>query len=403
LIVQSKAVRTPLFAATQTLLETADVLETGCLAVDSKLVVRGWNHWLESASEIPASDAIGRAVTEVFELNEESIAVRSLRRAVAGEAVVLAHRFHGYMVPLPPPPGFSRTEYMQQSARVLPHIFESGEAGAIALIEDVTERVVRERDLNEAKDRAESASKAKSEFLAAISHELRTPLTAILGYTDLMQSRIGGPLTQVQQDHLSRITAGTWHLIKIIDEILSFSRVEAKKYELSLESVNISDIVNQTTALLQQQAISKGISLDIQLPNSPAIITTDPLKVRQILLNVIGNAIKFTEHGSVTVQLRVDAASVVCVVTDTGPGIPEAMHQLVFEPFVQADQSITRAKGGTGLGLALSRSLAELLGGDLTLQRSDRTGSQFLLILPLHAQPSGDAHVRDVNPAVGKL
>ena len=204
----------------------------------------------------------------------------------------------------------------------------------------------------------------------------------------------------MQQDHLSRITAGTWHLIKIIDEILSFSRVEARKYELAPESVNVSDIVNQTTALLQQQAASKGISLDIQLPNSPVFIVTAALKVRQILLNVIGNAIKFTEYGSVNVQLRTDETSVYCSISDTGPGIPERMHSLVFEPFVQADQSATRAKGGTGLGLALSRSLAELLGGSLTLIRSNSSGSQFLLTLPIHFPTSGHAHISDVNAAV---
>ncbi len=396
----SSEVRIPGASSLAALLQMADVLDTGCMVVDENLVIRGWNRWLESATDLPAGAVVNRPVTAVFDVAENSVAVRSLRRAINGEAVVLAHQFHHYMLPIAAPPGYARIEQMQQSARVLPHTFESGARGAVALIEDVTERVVRERDLDEARERAESASKAKSEFLAAISHELRTPLTAILGYTDLMQSGIGGSLTSMQQDHLSRITAGTWHLIKIIDEILSFSRVEARKYELAPESVNVSDIVNQTAALLQQQAVSKGISLDIQLPNTPVVIVTDALKVRQILLNVIGNAIKFTEHGSVMVQLRTDETSVYCSVTDTGPGVPERMHSLIFEPFVQADQSATRAKGGTGLGLALSRSLAELLGGSLTLVRSDSSGSQFLLTLPLHFPTSGHAHVGDVNAAV---
>ncbi|HET9441075.1 MAG TPA: ATP-binding protein [Longimicrobiales bacterium] len=383
------------------LLHIADVLDTGCVMVDQQLVVRGWNRWLESASDLSASAVIGRKLTDVLALADDSIAVRSLRRALAGESVVLAQQFHQFMLPLAPPPGFVGLANMQQSARVVPHKLENGEEGAVALVQDVTERVIRERDLNEAKERAESASKAKSEFLAAISHELRTPLTAILGYSDLMQSEIGGPLTEIQHDHLSRITAGTWHLIKIIDEILTFSRVEAKKYEVMLEVLDACDIVRQTAALLQQQAASKGLALVVDLPDTSVVCETDPLKLRQILLNVMGNAIKFTEAGSITVQLTADETAFSCRVRDTGAGIPSRMHNLVFEPFVQADQSATRAKGGTGLGLALSRSLAEMLGGDLTLESSGPGGSVFLLELPRVAvQELRDAHVGDVNAAV---
>ncbi|HEY0674487.1 MAG TPA: HAMP domain-containing sensor histidine kinase [Longimicrobiales bacterium] len=383
------------------LLHIADVLDAGCVMVDQQLVVRGWNRWLESASDLSASAVIGRKLTDVLPLADDSIAVRSLRRALAGESVVLAQQFHQFMLPLAPPPGFVGLANMQQSARVVPHKLENGEVGAVALIQDVTERVIRERDLNEAKERAESASKTKSEFLAAISHELRTPLTAILGYSDLMQSEIGGPLTEVQHDHLSRITAGTWHLIKIIDEILTFSRVEAKKYEVMFEVLDARDIVRQTAALLQQQAAAKGLGLVVEVPDTSVVCETDPLKLRQILLNVMGNAIKFTEAGAITVQLTADDAFFSCRVMDTGAGIPPRMHNLVFEPFVQADQSATRAKGGTGLGLALSRSLAEMLGGELTLESSGPGGSVFLLKLPRVAvEELRDAHVGDVNAAV---
>lgn len=386
------------------LLQIADVLDTGCVIVDDQLIIHGWNHWLESASGKATAEVLGRPLTEVLSLTDDSVAIKSLRRALAGESVVLAHQFHQFMLPLPPDPGYNQLENMQQSARVLPHTLENGERGAIALIEDVTERVAREQALNEARDRAESASKAKSEFLAAISHELRTPLTAILGYADLMQSEIGGTLNSLQHDHLERITAGTWHLIRIIDEILSFSRVEAKKYEVGLEPLDFGEVVHDVVGLLAQQAAVKGIGLEIELPETAIAIETDPLKLRQILLNVIGNAIKFTDVGSVTVQVRADKTHVYCRIVDSGSGIPPRMQSLVFEPFVQADQTATRAKGGTGLGLALSRGLAELLGGQLTLESSGAKGSVFLLKLPLRtAVRSGHAHVGDVNASVKSL
>ena len=374
-------VRSQSGAGTSALQEAADILEAGCVVVDDELIIHGWNRWMETASGRSADEVCGRPLTEALNLDESSVAVRSFRRALAGEAVVLAQQFHQFVFAFPPATGFDGLENMQQSARFVPHSI-GGRNGALALIQDVTERVVRERDLNDARDKAESASKAKSEFLAAISHELRTPLTAVLGYADLLQSEISGPVNSVQQDHLERITAGTWHLIKIIEEILTFSRVDARKYEVTLERVNVSDIINQTAALLQQQAAEKGISLDIQMSDSALIVETDALKLRQILLNLLGNAIKFTDKGSITVEVRANEETLSLRVIDTGPGIPVAMSNLIFEPFVQADQSATRAKGGTGLGLALSRGLAELLGGQLTLERSSPTGSSFLLQIP---------------------
>jgi PAS domain S-box-containing protein len=368
---------------TDSLQEIADVLDTGCVLVDRNLAIHGWNRWMESASGLSLGDVIGKKIDEVMPVDEDSIAIRSLRRALNGESVVLSQQFHQYMFPFPPPAGFAKLEAMQQSARVVPHTW-NGITGALVLVQDVTERVLREKELGDAKEAAESASKAKSEFLAAISHELRTPLTAILGYADLLQTEIGGPLNNVQREHLERITAGTWHLIKIIEQILSFSRVEAQKYEVTLEPVNVADIINQTVALLQQQAAEKGVSLDVQIAEPTLVIETDPLKLRQILLNLLGNAIKFTDSGAITVEARSNGRLLKIRILDTGSGVPPRMHKLIFEPFVQADQSTTRAKGGTGLGLALSRSLTELLGGELVLESSGPGGSVFRLQLPVH-------------------
>jgi signal transduction histidine kinase len=385
------------------MLRMADVLDTGCLIVDAELIVRGWNDWMESASGKPADKVVGRPLADVVALADDAILLTSLRTALHGEAVVLAHQFHEFVLPFDPPQGFGIPQ-MQQSARVIPYVLEDGSPGAVALVQDVTERVVRERDLNVSTERAESANKAKSEFLAAMSHELRTPLTAILGYADLLQSEIGGSLTPMHHDHVSRITAGTWHLIRIIDEILSFSRVEAKKYELIVEPVTVRHIVQQAVEMLQPQAELKRVPIDIDLEDKELVIETDALKLRQILVNLLSNAVKFTENGSITVRVHSDRQNVFYSVIDTGSGIPPHMQALIFEPFVQADQSATRAKGGTGLGLALSRGLAELLGGSLTLARTGDAGSEFLLRLPLrHRVDSGNANVGNVDATVGVL
>lgn len=367
----------------EALQDIADILENGCVVVDDRLVVRGWNRWMESASGIPAASIVGEKIDVALGLDPDSVAMRSFSRALRGEPVVLAHQFHEFLFAFPAPAGFSNVEQMQQSARVVPFVVD-GVRGAAALIEDVTERVSRERELTEEREKAEAASKTKSEFLAAISHELRTPLTAVLGYADLLQSEISGSLNRLQHDHLDRITAGTWHLINIIEEILSFSRIEAKKYDLMLEAVKVSEIIHQTASLLQQHAAHKNITLDVRVADPELIIETDALKLRQIILNLLGNAIKFTDTGGVTVEIFAEAESVVFRVADTGSGVPERMRKLIFEPFVQADQSTTRAKGGTGLGLALSRALAELLGGELILESTGPQGSVFLLRLPLH-------------------
>ena len=362
--------------------ELSEILEIGCVIVDVDYRIDSWNDWLARASGQAPVDVVGKNLLDVFPEIRSTPREKALQRALKGEAIVLAHHFHEFMLELPAPVGFEAAGRMQQSVRLVPFVDDGEVHGVMILIQDVTERVLRERALNAAKEKAESASKTKSEFLAAISHELRTPLTAILGYADLLESQVGGILNSAQHDYISRIIAGAWHLIKIIEEILTFSSVEAKKYEVSLEPFNVADTINQTATLLEQQAVSKGLTLAVNIDDPDMVIETDPLKLRQILLNIVGNAIKFTEKGGVTLDTARDAHNIYIRIIDTGPGIPEKMRALVFEPFVQVDQSATRAKGGTGLGLPLSRNRAELLGGELKLERTSDQGSAFVLQLP---------------------
>ena len=366
----------------RTLSEFADTLEVGCVTTDTSLIIRGWNRWLEAATGRTAESVIGSPLTSVFPAIAGTAAEQAFRRATAGEAVVFSHSFHGYLVPLAPRHGPSMFEHMQQSARVLPLIQDGQITGATALIQDVTERIEREQELYHAKQTAESANQTKSEFLTAMSHEFRTPLNAILGYTSILETEISGPLNPTQKEHLHRIEAGTRHLVTLIEEILTFSSLEAQKLELELEEADVRAIAFDVAALLENQAAESGIALDTRLVGEPVTARTDARRLRQILVNIVGNAIKFTDRGTVTLMMDVTAEKVVFRVSDTGSGIPDNQVKEIFEPFVRAARNATARRSGTGLGLPLSRSLAQLLGGTLTLERTGPSGSTFVLEIP---------------------
>jgi len=252
----------------------------------------------------------------------------------------------------------------------------------VALILDATERKRVEQELIAARDAAEAASQAKSQFLTVMSHELRTPLNAIVGYEDLLEAGVGGPVTATQKEHLSRIKAGAKQLIELVNQILSLARIESGREEVEREVVDLRVLSIEVTSLIEALAAQKGLRLEADLPDGPLPAETDAGKIRQILLNLLGNAVKFTAAGFVELSLTADERDVFFRVRDTGAGIPEALREMVFEPFVQADSSSTRNYGGTGLGLAVSRELARLLGGNLRVESSSEEGSTFLLRLP---------------------
>ena len=231
---------------------------------------------------------------------------------------------------------------------------------------------------------AEAASEAKSQFLAVMSHELRTPLTGIIGYADLLANEIIGPLSEPQRTQLKRIQAGAWHLVGIIDEILTFARLEAGREQVFEHGLELRTIVQQAVDMVEPVAQQKGLEIRVSGEAEALQLRSDGGKIRQVLLNLVGNAVKFTDSGTVDVIVRVEQDRAMVSVRDTGPGISADKLDQIFEPFTQGDSSTTRAKGGTGLGLTVSRRLAKLLGGELVVDSTVGVGSTFTLILPRH-------------------
>lgn len=245
------------------------------------------------------------------------------------------------------------------------------EQGTIALH---TSRLVRS---------LQTANEAKSTFLATMSHELRTPLNAIIGYSDLLQAEVGGDLTAQHKQHVGRIGGAARHLLGLIESILNFARLEAGQEQVNLADTDVGQLATDIVALVDPLARAKGLDLRLAMRDTPFVIRTDPAKLRQILLNLLSNALKFTVQGAVLVDVRRDEEFLVCTVTDTGAGIAAEDLENIFEPFRQVGPVHTHRAPGTGLGLSVSRQLARLLGGDLRAESTPGEGSTFILRHPV--------------------
>lgn len=247
----------------------------------------------------------------------------------------------------------------------------------------------RSAEASLAKDRAEEATRAKSAFLANMSHEIRTPMTAILGYAEMIQAQ--GNLTPSQLQAMETIRRNGHHLLTIINDVLDFSRADAGKLKLDVRPIDLRELVEEVLSLLRLQAELKGLELESEyLGELPTVVSFDPTRLRQILTNIVGNAVKFTHRGRVLVSVRrvvVDGrAQLQFDVVDTGIGMSGAEIANLFLPFSQADASTSRNFGGTGLGLSIARQLAVLMGGDVTVAQSvPGQGSTVRALLPISA------------------
>ncbi len=262
---------------------------------------------------------------------------------------------------------------------------------------DITERMAVERALRVAKDAAESANKTKSEFVTRMNHELRTPLTAIIGFSRTLLREKSGPLDPGDKLYVERIRDNGMHLLSVINQILDVARVEAGRMELDRETVMIDELVRETVAMLESTAEAKGIALRCEVPERTDPVVTDAGKLRQVLINLVGNAIKFTAKGEVLVRLTNDPETDQpreIMVRDTGMGIPADRQVKVFEPFEQADSSTRREFGGTGLGLSIVQSFVQLIGGSISLHSVVGEGTTFIVRLPQY-RASGTVTIAD--------
>ena len=259
-----------------------------------------------------------------------------------------------------------------------------GEYGAehVALAQDFAARAALAVSNARLYEQAQQASKAKSEFLAVMSHELRTPLNAILGYSDLLDAGIHGEMTEEQREQLGRVTANARDLLHIVDEILTFSRIESGTERAHAERTDLREVIQQVAQRMEPAAKRKRLDFQVRLSEKPAVVETDAPKVRQILTNLLSNAVKFTEEGRITVEVVRDHTHHLVRVRDTGLGIAPENHGRIFDAFWQVEQSARRAAGGTGLGLSVAKDLATLLGGRLEVESGLGAGTTFTLALP---------------------
>lgn len=266
-----------------------------------------------------------------------------------------------------------------------------GDVLLLTVSSDVTEKKRGVEELQRAKEAAEAGARAKSEFLATMSHEIRTPMNGVLGCTELLR------LTELdgeQRELVDTVFSCGQHLLTVINDVLDFSKIEAGRLDIGRQPVDVWEVIEDVVALLRGKCAEKGLSIRMRRPSaSSQRVLGDPGRLRQVLTNLLGNAVKFTEHGGIVVSSELQAEGFVRIsVADTGVGIAAAAQRKLFKKFQQADSSMTRQFGGTGLGLAISKKLIELMGGSIGLQSEPGRGSTFWFELPLVQTEASAGH-----------
>jgi len=386
-----------------------DLSMQGILMTDAELNICGWNRWLEIHSGRSSTEMIGRNLLEAC----PDLVARRLdeyyRNALAGQVRVVSQRLHGYLLPMPPTIEGALFDQMQQSARIAFLASEGQIVGTITVIEDVTERVERENRLVEllesekaARAQAEHANRAKDEFLAVVSHELRAPLNAILGWVQIMQTR---PFDQESGSNaLKAIERSAKSQVKLVEDILDASRINTGQLRLDVRPVDPAAVVNAVLDTVRPAADAKSIQIEAAIDSGPGMVSADPMRLQQVVWNLLNNAIKFTpKEGRVKVRLERRDSEIHLTVCDSGQGISAEFLPFVFDRFRQADSTTTRRHSGLGLGLAIVRHLVELHGGTVQAESDgEGLGAIFTLRLPLMANPgAGDlnAQGRSANPS----
>src|SRR5437870_658285 len=355
----------------ETLLTMAPV---AIAVIDRERRIRNVNRQFTALFGYEARDAVGRLLDELIVPEDQRVAAGELEQRV----------WQGEMLT-------AEIERRHRDGRSIPVRLSAAYAqdatGEVIIVryEDITERKRAEATMREARDLAERVARARSAFLANMSHEIRTPMNAVLGFVELV---LDTDLGVEQRRALELVRSSSEALLTILNDILDYSKIEAEHLELETISFDLPKVVHATATLLAVRAREKHLELTVDVPpDVPHLVRGDPTRVRQVLMNLIGNAIKFTEAGEVDVSAAVVAhhggrTSVRFRVRDTGIGISEEQRAHIFDEFTQADASMTRRYGGTGLGLAIARRLVALMGGELTVTSHVGRGSEFSFTLP---------------------
>ena len=356
-----------------------DTIPNGIYYKDVSGRMLGCNKAFEQMLGLPRADILGRTARALGSPELALQAESSDRELMAGEPSKV------YESIIERPDG-TRRAVLQFKAPLATADKQIG--GVVGALVDITDRIAAEDELRAAKEAAEAASRAKSEFLAVISHEIRTPMNGILGMTHVLR---GSSLNEDQRDWVDTILGSGEALLTILNDILDFSRLEAGRVGIEAVPFDLHETLQEVAALLTPRARQKQVALSVDVaPDLPPLLSGDVARLRQVLLNLVGNAVKFTEKGAVTVSAwmagrRGDGLVLRFEVTDTGVGIPGDAIDKLFTSFSQADTSISRRFGGTGLGLAICKRLVELMGGEIGVESEVGKGSRFWFVLPMSA------------------
>ena len=386
----------------------------GLLITDENLRIRSCNKWFEKQSEKSEKDLIDRNLLEVFPDLKTRGFDRYYKDALGGQSRILSHRLHKYLLPMPPSTSVTSFGQMQQSARISP-LFEGERlVGTITVIEDVTERVAREMELNvqleererllaseqAARELAEENSRLKDEFLASVSHEIRTPLNAINGWTQIILS--SDTNAEKFRHALSTIQRNVISQMQIIDDLLDISRIVTGQMRLDLQTVNLAESVENALNNLRPAINARQINLVKNIESGAVFIMGDRDRLQQVLWNLLSNAVKFTPiRGQIEVTLREIDDFAEIIIRDNGHGISADFLPFVFERFRQADSSSKRKHGGLGLGLSIVKNLVEMHGGTVAAESAGvGAGANFTIMLPLLLQQETAELAPTVSPGI---
>lgn len=359
----------------------------GYFTTDTDLQITSWSGWLEANSGRSAVELLNRNLFEAF----PEFVTRRLNvfyeEALQGKVIVLAQQLHKFLIPMPPSILGTNLSHAQQSVRLAP-LFEDGKiVGTLTVIEDVTERVVAEADLAAQAEELVSANRRKDEFLAMLAHELRNPLAPIRNSLQLVRllSEDARPEVRHAYDIIDRQVE---NMVRLVDDLLDVSRITTGKVKLQKERVDLASVIARAVEGARPLIDARRHHLELKLPEQTAWIDGDPLRLAQVLWNLLNNAAKYTpEGGTITLTVKRHEKAEVRV-RDTGMGISAEMLPRIFDLFTQMERTLDRADGGLGVGLTLVRRLTELHGGTIQVfSKGPGQGSEFLLQLPLSEAP----------------